>query len=62
MCGVMQIWFLEHFSMIKQSDPKLRPLFLRLQGNKDIFYTHTTVMNLFKFLKKNKVRLRLNLI
>ncbi|KAH0450206.1 hypothetical protein IEQ34_020898 [Dendrobium chrysotoxum] len=52
---LLLIWFLEHFSCNKPSNPESRPRFLRWEGNTEMYYTQESATKLFKFLKKNEL-------
>ncbi|KAH0468765.1 hypothetical protein IEQ34_001997 [Dendrobium chrysotoxum] len=54
---LLLIWFLEHFSYNKPSNPESRPRFLRWEGNTEMYYTQESATKLFKFLKNNKIYL-----
>ncbi|KAH0463204.1 hypothetical protein IEQ34_007786 [Dendrobium chrysotoxum] len=51
---LLLIWFLEHFSCNKPSNPESRPRFLRWEGNTEMYYTQESATKLFKFLKNNE--------
>ncbi|KAH0450585.1 hypothetical protein IEQ34_021277 [Dendrobium chrysotoxum] len=51
------IWFLEHFSCNKPSNPESRTRFLRWEGNTEIYYTQESATKLFKFFKNNEIYL-----
>ncbi|KAH0448558.1 hypothetical protein IEQ34_022358 [Dendrobium chrysotoxum] len=54
---LLLIWFLEHFSCNKPSNPESRPRFLRWEGNTEMYYTQESATKLFKFLKNNEIYL-----